>query len=226
MSTRTKKFSMDYNNLLEFALISFTSIFGIVNPINGGTIFYSLTTGFSNEKKKEIARRASTVCCCVLIIFSLFGSIIFKFFGISIPAFRIAGGILIFKVAMDMLQARQSRIRTTPEEQESAVHKEDISIVPLAVPMLSGPGAITTVVVLMSKSTTFFEHLIIIFCVVITSFLTYIIFTETYLITRFLKESGTRIMTRFMGLFILANSVQFIINGIKDVLSTMFHFAH
>ena len=212
---------MDYNNLLEFSLIAFTSIFGIVNPINGGTLFYSLTSGFSLEKKKEIARRASLVCCFVLITFSLFGSIIFKFFGISVPAFRIAGGILIFKVAMDMLQARQSRIKTTPEEEELAIQKDDISIVPLAIPMLSGPGAITTVVVLMSKSTTLVEHLVIVLGIVITSFITYIIFTESYLITRLFKENGTRIVTRFMGLFILANSVQFIINGIKDVLPTM-----
>jgi len=215
---------MDYNNLLEFALISFTSIFGIVNPINGGTIFYSLTSGFSIEKKKEIARRASIVCCSVLITFSIFGSIIFKFFGISIPAFRIAGGILIFKVAMDMLQARQSRMKTTPEEEELAIQKDDISIVPLAIPMLSGPGAITTVVVLMAKSTSIVEHAVIILGVVITSLITYIIFTESYLITRLFKENGTRIVTRFMGLFILANSVQFIINGIKDVLPTMLPF--
>ena len=137
--------------LYTFGLVAFSAVFFIVDPFAVVPVFLAITQSESPQQKNATAFRAAFTSCLTLTIFAAAGGLIFKFFGISLPAFKIAGGVLCFLVALDMMQARQSRTRSTPEEQKEGMDKADVAIIPLAIPLLSGPGSIATVMVLMSR---------------------------------------------------------------------------
>jgi len=146
----------------------------------------------------------------VLTAFAIFGNQILKLFGITIPAFRIAGGFIIFMVAIQMLQAQRTRLKATPEEEAHSYEQEEIGVVPLGTPMLAGPGAITTVIVL-SESNLW----VILASILITSLLAYVILLQANRISNLLGPTGLNIFIRLMGLVLAAVSVQFVIDGIK-----------
>ena len=140
------------SDALSSALVSVSAVFFVVDPIGVVPIFIAMTQGDSREKMRDTARRASLVAGVLLVFFALFGTFLFKVVGVSLSAFRVAGGIVLLITALDMLRARQSETRTSPEEAQEATGKEDVAIVPLAIPLLAGPGAIATVMVLMSRA--------------------------------------------------------------------------
>ena len=195
---------------LKFALKAFVSIFIIVDPLGLVPYFITLTSGYSPSKRRRTVHLAIMTTIFVLTAFALFGNQILKLFGITIPAFRIAGGFIIFMVAIQMLQAQRTRLKATPEEEAHSYEQEEIGVVPLGTPMLAGPGAITTVIVL-SESNLW----VILASILITALLAYVILLQANRISNLLGPTGLNIFIRLMGLVLAAVSVQFVIDGIK-----------
>lgn len=196
-------------------LLIFTSVFFIVDPFAVIPSFLAMTYRDSPTQRRVLARRGSWMCAITLIAFALTGSMIFKIFGITIGAFKIAGGILIGLNALDMVQARQSTQRETPVEKAEGIQKDDIGIMPLGVPMLAGPGAISTVMVLALGAKTPATIAAVYVSIALTAVLTYYVLSAAILVERRLGQTGMRILTRLMGLVLCAIAVQFILDGIK-----------
>jgi len=199
---------------MQLVLI-FTSIFFIVDPFAVIPSFLAMTVRDSAEQRRVLARRGAWTCAITLTLFALGGSMIFKIFGITIGAFKIAGGVLMGLNALDMVQARRSQQRETPVETAEGIQKEDIGILPLGVPMLAGPGAISTVMVLALGAKTLATTVAVYVSIVLTALLTYVVLSAASLVERRLGQTGMRILTRLMGLVLLAIAVQFILDGIK-----------
>lgn len=202
---------------VEFALISFSLIFFIVDPLGNIPIFLTLTEGAGFEERKKIAWRASIASFFILLLFAFVGEWILRLFRVTISAFQIAGGILIFIIALSMLQARRSRAKFTPEEEHERLAGEDIAIFPLAIPMLSGPAAITTVMVLINLSTSFTQRALVILAILATSFFCYWTFRQSARLMNLLGQTGINVLTRLMGLMLAVISVQFVIDGLKAI---------
>jgi multiple antibiotic resistance protein len=196
-------------------LLIFTSVFFIVDPFAVIPTFLAMTYRDSSTQRRVLARRGAWTCAITLVLFALAGSLIFKIFGITIGAFKIAGGILIGLNALDMVQARQSTQRETPVEKAEGIQKDDIGIMPLGVPMLAGPGAISTVMVLALGAKTPATITAVYVSIALTAALTYLVLSAASLVERRLGQTGMRILTRLMGLVLCAIAVQFILDGIK-----------
>ncbi len=203
---------------MEFFLVAFTAIFVIIDPFGCAPIFLALVEGAPRSKIKVIALRACIVSIVILVSLAFTGTFIFQLIGITIPAFRIAGGVVLAMVGITMLNVRTERIRTSEEEEAEATRLEDVSIIPLAMPLLAGPGSITTVIVMMSKADTFLKAIQVISSIVIVLGLTYIILIYSRVLLRFLGSIGIRVISRIMGLFLLALACQFIIDGVLEVM--------
>ena len=204
--------------IMELVLI-FTSIFFIVDPFAVIPSFLAMTVRDSPEQRRVLARRGAWTCAITLTLFALGGSMIFKIFGITIGAFKIAGGVLMGLNALDMVQARRSQQRETAVETAEGIQKDDIGIMPLGVPMLAGPGAISTVMVLALGAKTLAASAAVYVSIILTSVLTYVVLSAASLVERRLGQTGMRILTRLMGLVLLAIAVQFILDGIKATFS-------
>ena len=202
--------------VLEFALLAATSIFFLVDPFTVIPLFLAITSDSPPQERRFMARRAAWTCAIVLATFAFAGSLIFKMFGITLPAFKIAGGIILLQIGFDMLQARQSTTKATPEEAEEGAAKRDASIIPLGMPMLAGPGAISTVMVLVGESHSVWQHVIIYSTIVATAFASFLILNGAGRVQRYLGETGIRILMRLMGLLLVALAVQFVANGLID----------
>jgi multiple antibiotic resistance protein len=203
-------------SVLEFALLAATSIFFLVDPFAVIPLFIAITSDSPQEEKREMARRAAYTCAIVLSAFAVAGSLIFKMFGITLPAFKIAGGIILMGIGLDMLQAKQSGTKATAEEQQEGAEKQDASIIPLGMPMLAGPGAISTVMVLVGESHSLWQHAIIYATILLTSFISFMILAGADGVRKYLGETGIRILMRLMGLLLVALAVQFVVNGLTD----------
>jgi multiple antibiotic resistance protein len=202
--------------VFEFALLALTSIFFLVDPFAVIPLFLAVTSDASIAERRHVARRSALTCAIVLCAFALAGSLIFKLFGITLPAFKIAGGIILLQIGTDMLQAKPSGQRTTPEETKEGAAKEDASIIPLGMPMLAGPGAISTVMVLIGESHTMWRRGVVYAAILITSLAAYLVLAGASRVRRYMGETGVRILMRLMGLLLVALAVQFIANGLID----------
>ena len=205
------------SNLLSFSLVALSAVFFVVDPLGVVPIFLAVTSGDSPEKMERTAFRASLTACALLVFFALFGTLIFKVAGISLGAFRVAGGILLLITGLDMLRARQVETRTSLEEETEASEKEDVAIVPLAVPLLAGPGAIATVMVLMSHGKGLLAAVPVVVAVLLTCVASYFILRAASLVLRVLGQSGVAILQRVMGLILCAIAVQFIADGAREL---------
>jgi multiple antibiotic resistance protein len=205
--------------LLSFSLVTFSAIFFVVDPFALIPLFLSITRGDDLRKKRQTALKAAAVATLTLLAFAVAGSLIFRMFGITLGAFRIAGGVLLFIMALDMVQAQHSRVRAAPEEESEGVEKEDVAVIPLGIPMLAGPGSIAMVIVLMSHARrSAVEMSIVVGCIIATGVLTFVILRAAVLLERTLHRTGLNILNRVMGLVLAAVAVQFVVNGICDVL--------
>ncbi len=202
--------------VLEFALLAITSVFFLVDPFAVIPMFLAVTANSPKEERRAVARRSALTCAIVLCSFALAGSLIFKMFGITLPAFKIAGGIILMGIGLDMLQAKQSGTKATAEEQQEGAEKSDASIIPLGMPMLAGPGAISTVMVLVGESHSIWQHAIIYATILVTAFVSYLVLAGADGVRKYLGETGIRILMRLMGLLLVALAVQFIANGLTD----------
>ena len=196
-------------------LLVFTSILFIVDPFAVVPTFLAMTERDVPDQRRVLARRGAWTCAITLIAFAAGGSLIFRIFGITIGAFKIAGGILLGLNALDMVQARRSQQRETPAEKAEGIQKEDIGIMPLGVPMLAGPGAISTVMVLALGSKGPLVTAAVYVSIILTALISYYVLAAASLVERRLGQTGMRILTRLMGLVLCAIAVQFVIDGIK-----------
>jgi len=203
--------------MLSFLAI-FVPIFVIIDSPGVISVFIALTEGLSKKERKQIINTAVVIASIVLLCFAFFGNFIFGYLNISLPAFEIAGGFLLFLIAIDMLFARKSRTVYSEEQEKEAKEKENIAIFPLAIPLLTGPGAITTVMVLMNTSETLTEKIMVVFSIILTFIITKIVLDKSINIKKYLGTTGLQVITRIMGILVAAISVQFIMNGIMAAI--------
>jgi multiple antibiotic resistance protein len=204
--------------VLSFALVAFSSLIVIVNPVLVTSVFITLTANATAQAKRTIIRKTTIIAFLVLLVFGISGTLIFKFFSITIGAFQIAGGIILFSVAMGMLHASASRTNQTPEEMDEAMNREDIAVVPLAIPMVTGPGAITTVIVLSGEARALPNMAVLFLAIVVVMTIVFVMLRNAARIQKYLGPSGLNITTRLMGLVLAAVAVQFVIRGVGSVL--------
>ena len=204
-------------SLFEFALVTFTSLLFIVDPIAVVPSYLVVTRTETAAQRATTARRACIAAAIILVAFAVGGTAIFQVFGITLPAFRIAGGLILWLVAMDMLHAQRRTQESTPEITEGEI-KEDTALTPLAMPMLAGPGAISTVMVLAAQAHTMTQKLVVHASIVTTAFLSWIVLRVGERLVQRMGQTGIRVMTRIMGLLLAAIAVQFVISGARDAL--------
>ena len=202
--------------LLPFALLALTSFFTLINPFGTMPVFLSMTAELSEKDHKKTAKKATLVALITLIIFAFTGQLLFSFFGISVNSFRVVGGIIFFIMGMDMLQARLGQVRIKDAEVKSYI--TDISITPLAIPMICGPGAITNAIVLMDDAHSFARKVILILSIVVIMFLTYLVFYSSSKLVKLLGQTGINVMMRIMGLIVMVIAVEFFFSGLKPIL--------
>ena len=198
-------------------LTAITAVFFIVDPFAAMPTFLAITAGFDPRRRKQMARRAALTCFVVLSLFATVGKYLFRIFGITLPAFKFAGGLLLLIVALDMLQARRSRTRGTPEDRKDAAHTDDVGIIPMGIPMLAGPGAISTVMVLAGQTLSWREAVPVLIGVGITSAISYIVLASAARLETALGELVIRLMTRLMGLMLTAIAFQFFVSALVDM---------
>lgn len=186
----------------------------IINPLSAGPTFLAITEGDSDERRREQARKGCIYMVAVLVSFLIGGTFIMNFFGISIPGLRIAGGILLTGIGMNMLAPHGAHAE--PEEQEAARRKVDISFSPLAMPMLSGPGSIAVTLGFTSLATDWLDYVAIIVGIVCVAFITYAVLRVSGRLVRFIGPVGVNAMTKIMGFLIMTMGVQFVVNGVTD----------
>jgi len=203
--------------LLTQWLTALTAVFFIVDPFAATPTFLALTAGYPPTRRRQMARRAALTCVVILGAFATFGKYIFRVFGITLPAFKFAGGLLLLLIALDMLQARRSRTRVTPEEHTDASATEDVGIIPMGIPMLAGPGSISTVMVLVGQAPTWREAIPVLVGIAITSGACYYVLAAADRVEAALGETGIRVLTRLMGLMLTAIAFQFFVSALVDL---------
>ncbi len=201
--------------LLPFALLCFTSFFTLTNPLGTMPVFLTMTQGMTEKERRSVVRRATFVSFLTLMLFVLAGQFLFQFFGLSTNGFRIAGGVIIFKIGFDMLQARYTPMKLKDEEIKT--YADDISITPLAIPMLCGPGAIANAIVLMQDAHTIDMKGILIGMIALIYFITYLILRASTRLVKVLGETGNNVMMRLMGLILMVIAVECFVGGAKPI---------
>ena len=202
-------------SLTEYILLAASSLFVIVDPLATAPAFLAMTPNNTPEQRLRTARLACVTTAIVLLAFSFAGTVIFKIFGITMAAFQIAASIVLLLVALDMLRAQRSRVQETHEETKAGTEKDDIAITPLAIPMLAGPGAISTTLLLQNEAKTIPQHVALYGCILAVALVSYLIFRLAVRSARWLSPIVMSIAIRVMGLLLAAVAIQFMLNGIK-----------
>ena len=205
--------------LVRFSLLAFSSIFFLVDPFGAIPSFMAITASADSLRRKRTARKAAITCFIVLTSFAVVGQMIFKLFGITLPAFEIAGGLILLLIGLEMLQAKRSATQEVTGDTEEASQKEDAGIVPLGIPMLAGPGAISTVMVMVGQVPNLWrwEMGAIVASITVTSLVSYLVLSGAERVRRVLGETGIHVLVRVMGLLLVALAVQCFINGLMDL---------
>jgi MarC family membrane protein len=201
--------------LTEYALFAFSSLFVIVDPVAAVPAFVAMTSRDTVAQRLRMARVACLVMVGLLTGFALVGQSLFKLLGITLPAIQVAGALVLLLVALDMLRAQRSAVQETAEETAAGSGKDDIAITPLAVPMLAGPAAISTVILLEAQAATWAHRGMLLASLALVGLASYIIFALGATGAKWLSPIADRIITRLMGLLLAALAVQFLFNGLK-----------
>jgi multiple antibiotic resistance protein len=202
---------------VRFSVLALSSIFFLVDPFAALPTFLAVTAGANAQRRRKMAWKASVTALVVLSAFAVAGQYIFKMFGITLPAFEIAGGVILLLIGLDMLEAKRSPTQESHEEAAAAARKEDAGIVPLGIPMLAGPGAITSVMVLVGQVQNRWQMVAILASIFITAAICYVVLGNSDRVARALGETGVRILVRIMGLLLVALAVQYFVNGMVDL---------
>lgn len=205
------------SDTISFALLCFTSFFTLINPLGTMPVFMTMTADLTNDNRTHIAKKASIIAFFVIIGFAISGQLLFNFFGISVNSLRIVGGIIFFMMGMDMLQARLGQVKIKDSEVKSYI--SDISITPLAIPMICGPGAITNAIVLMEDASTFPKKIVLFCAIALVIFVTYLILYSSSKIIKLLGQTGNNVMMRLMGLIVMVIAVEFFFSGLKPIIT-------
>ncbi len=207
---------------IQFFILCLTTFFTLINPIGIAPILLVMTERFSKEEKINIAWKGSLTAFVTLIIFSILGSVIFNYFGITIEAFQIMGGILFFRSGFRMSEATIGRSRTTPMEREESQESDDLAISPIGIPLIAGPGAITASMLLSSQTPQLYSYATLGVSIFLVLTVVYLILRNGGLLMKALGYTGMRIIQRLMGLVLMVIAVQFVINGVMSILSPLF----
>lgn len=202
--------------VLSFALLSLSAMFVIVDPVGMVPLFLAFTPHDSSERRAQIAKRACLVAWGVLTAFALGGTVLFNLLGVTLSAFKVAGGLLLLLTAIDQL--RSGTHPTLAVEEEAAEEKDDISIVPLALPLLAGPGSIATSMVLVSRATATWQTVIVLFAIAATLGLTYVTLRLAHPLSQWLGNTGMLISARLIALVLAAIGVQFMLDGVIEAI--------
>lgn len=205
-------------SLTRFGLLCFTSLLAIINPLSTAPMYLALTEGYTPEQRRRTLRSGMITAFAVMAVFALVGGTIFQFFGITIHAFRIAGGFLFFGIGMDMLQAKRSRGKATEEEEQEGRVRENVGVTPLGIPMITGPGAITTVMVLMTQAGSPTRAGMVFGAILLVLAICWASLAAAPRLVRFFGTTGLNVMTRLMGLLVTVIAVQFIIDGARPLI--------
>ncbi len=206
----------------NFAVFVFGVLIAILNPVGVLPQFISFTEGLNHQELISTTKKAVLIAGSILVIIGFTGSIILKFFMITASSFKIAGGIILFKISLDMLYVRTMRSVTSQREFAEGVKKEDISVFPLAIPLIAGPGSITTVIMLEGKAHSAIEYFIIAAALITCISILYFVLLQAEKIYSILGHIGMNVMTRLMGLILAAIATQFIINSIVEIAELYF----
>jgi multiple antibiotic resistance protein len=209
-------------SLFEYALLATTSLFVIMDPIALIPVFLAITPGDTPEQRTKMARLACLVAAGVLVFFTLIGKKLFSLLGITLPAFKIAGSIVLLLIALDMLRAQRSRVQQTSEETDAAAAKEDIAITPLGVPMLAGPGAISTVILLEAQANGWAQQISLFVCIAGVCAGSYLILRLASHGAEWISPIAMKIITRIMGLLLAAVAIQFILDALAEQKGKLF----
>ena len=207
------------SSIVEFGLLCFVSLFTMVNPFPVIPVYLSMTSGLSSEQARRVGLRAAVMALAVMVFFALTGQFIFQFFRISLDSMRIVGGILFFMIGFEMLQARLPR--TKHDEESTPEYAEDIAITPLGTPMLSGPGTITSAILLMNESPTLGHRAALFAAMVLVAALAYVMLVGGRSLLKRLGTSGHKVMTRIMGLIVMVIAVEFFFAGLIPMVRKM-----
>jgi multiple antibiotic resistance protein len=212
---------LQHSPYVRFSLLALSSIFFLVDPFAALPTFLAVTAGSDAARRRRMARKASLTALIVLAGFAVAGQTIFRLFGITLPAFEIAGGVILLLIGLDMLEAKRSATQEVVDDTAAAAAKEDAGIVPLGIPMLAGPGAITSVMVLVgqaqSSGQTRWQMAAIFAAILITAAVCYLVLGNSDRVARMLGDTGIRILVRIMGLLLVALAVQYFVNGLADL---------
>lgn len=204
------------NETLSFGLLVLTSFFTLINPLGAMPIFMTMTADLSGKDRGNTAKRACFASLITIIIFAFSGQLLFSFFGISVNSFRMVGGIIFFLMGMDMLQARLGKVKV--KEAEVKTYVDDISITPLAIPMLSGPGTLTNAIVLMEDADDWLKRGVLIGGAALIMLFTYLILLSSSRIIKVLGPTGNNVLMRLMGLIVMVIAVEFFFSGLKPIV--------
>lgn len=205
---------------LSFLYYSILTLFVIINPIGTIGVIRSLLDDYSKKDRKRIIHKAIIVATSSLLVFTIFGNAIFGFLGLSLYSFKIAGGILLGMISLQMIFGQKQKTKHTPEEESEWETMENLAITPLAIPLMTGPGAITTGILLYSSAVSGEQKIFVILAVIVACVLAYVIFRSSDRIFSFFGTTGTKVITRLMGLILLAIAVQYVTGGIYDFYLT------
>ena len=207
---------------VEYFLLCISTLITLVNPLGMAPIFVIMTERFDHKSRKSIAKKGIITAGITLIIFAGLGSLIFKLYSITIEAFQIMGGIIFFRSGLRMLEAKIGRTRTTPAEQDESMDRDDIAISPVGIPLITGPGALTSAVILSGKAPGVFSYGTLLLAITIVLTLVYFIFRGGDTLAKKIGHTGMRAIQRIMGIVLMVIAIQFIINGSETVLSRIF----
>ena len=206
-------------DLSGFALLCFTSYFSLINPLGIVPVYLTMTANLDSKAKAKTARKAIYIAFFTLLAFAFTGQFLFKFFGISVDSFRIVGGVIFFLMGLEMLNARIARMKMVEDDVKAYV--SDISVTPLAIPILAGPGAITNSIVLMEDAQTLIYKVVLISAIILIFIITYISLIAASSISKFIGETGLKIMMKLMGLIVMVIAVEFIFSGLKPMIRSI-----
>jgi len=203
----------------EYWLVTIAALFVIINPLTTAFVFMSMLSKADEETRARIALRSVLVATGIFLTFALLGGLIFQLFGITLEAFRIAGGIILFGIAMRMISQGRDETETTAggNGKVDSHITDDIAIIPLAIPFISGPGAIATVMILTSEAPSIWHVTLVFVAIGVSTGACYFAMIYSQYIVRYLGETGKEIITRIFGVILSVIAVQFVINGVVDV---------
>ena len=211
---------MNASPIFEFALLGFISLFTMINPIGVIPVYTAMTAKLSPHESHRVARKASLTALFILLAFALTGQLIFRFFSISVNSLRVVGGVIFFLMGYEMLQAHLSRTQFDDETTHEYIN--DISITPLGIPIICGPGAITTAILLMNESSSPLESGIVIGIIIVIITFTYVLLLGAKQVTHLIGENGNKVMLRLMGLIVMVIAVEFFFSGLTPIIREIF----